>query len=111
MARGRCEPLECPSINAPVCGADGVTYANACEAQAHHVAVASAGECAPQCVVDADCDLGSGCEDGKCEVISCPPIAIDDHSQEICGDDGFTWASTCDARAAHISVVHQGCCI
>lgn len=40
------DPIACPEIWAPVCGADGQTWPNACEATAAGVAIASEGECA-----------------------------------------------------------------
>ncbi len=48
---GVCEPnkLACPEQDAAVCGCDGMTYANACEASAAGVSVAAEGECAPTC--------------------------------------------------------------
>jgi hypothetical protein len=44
---GECDPIPeaCPEIYSPVCGCDGVTYGNACEANAAGVAVAAEGNC------------------------------------------------------------------
>ncbi|MBW2189159.1 MAG: hypothetical protein DRH23_12775 [Deltaproteobacteria bacterium] len=48
---GACERCGCPEIYAPVCGVDGQTYGNACEARCAHVQVAHAGECGVDCPV------------------------------------------------------------
>ena len=63
--RGECVPeCLCTDIYLPVCGVDGVTYGNGCEAGCLGVEIAYEGEC------DADCRT-RGCEDGgTCE--NCP---------------------------------------
>src|SRR6187401_1700706 len=45
--KGTCDPIQaaCTQDFTPVCGCDGMTYANACMANAASVSVASLGEC------------------------------------------------------------------
>lgn len=77
---GACEAIGCPEIYAPVCGADGVTYSNACEARVAHVEIAYEGPCETTCEDDGDCAFGAEwCEDGAClpcpdfDCAACPP--------------------------------------
>lgn len=111
-AAGRCEEISCDTLYAPVCGVDGNTYSNACDAGAHHVAVDYDGECAPACNVDADCPAADLCNAaGRCEAANCPQLPANDISQEVCAIDGFTYQTRCHARLARQRVVHEGCCV
>jgi|GEM_PF-2916154 len=188
---GQCQedPCVCGEIYMPVCGADGVTYSNACEAMCAGVESTVEGECGDPgaCEESADCGeagedcdfhcienmcvpncgapcendeaclAGQTCDRGRCEgvpvcpdpaspevtyismdvdqcdaiEIMCAPgqMSFDDHcgcgclgeamggececppgGALVCGVDGMTYPSACEATCVDVRVAYEGPC-
>jgi len=111
-ANGACTPVACPDLYAPVCGADGRTYGNACEARANHVEIAYDGECNDAaCRSNANCAAGLVCDppthtcQPPCEIACFRP-------DPVCGTDGNTYGcGEADAWCHGVTVAHPGECV
>jgi hypothetical protein len=122
-AGGICEarPTACPDVVDPVCGCDGATHGNRCEAAAQGTSVVHAGPCVPTtcggiagvpCPDGAYCDLPAGAchtadQQGTCIPLPGACLAVYD---PVCGCDGHTYPSDCDRLAAKAQKAHDGAC-
>lgn len=118
---------DCAAYYAPVCGDDGVTYGNECEANVRGVDIVSSGPCeeepacpaiyAPVCgtdgrTYDSECvaeTFGAIIEhDGECEGVL--PTCEHD-GLPVCGTDGLTYADACEAFLLGVSLDYAGECL
>ena len=114
---GVCEPVPeaCNRRLDPVCGCDGQTYDNACEAARAEVSVAAQGRCPDGCTDNRDCDRGAYCAKalGLCEEIGvCEqrPDVCGGVVDPVCGCDGQTYSNACAAAAVGVNGAHAGAC-
>lgn len=132
-AEGECTaiPEVCTDEIDPVCGCDGNTYSNACEANVARVNVAARGACptdggmvdagttdagATSCTTNVDCVVRSlycakaaGDCDGTGACITTPrvcPRVMD----PVCGCNGTTYDNDCLAAAEGVNVASRGAC-
>ncbi len=126
---GVCTGCKCPEIIKPVCGHDGHTYTNSCEASCKKAVVVSEGQCQGGCDCPQNYDpvcgrngktyqnfCFAGCENmdiirsGICEGTN-KNCSCSNFSNPVCGINGQIYDSPCLAKCADIPIDPQARCL